>query len=72
MKDISIVIQAGGKSKRMGTDKGLLNFKSVALIEYIINQVKELSDDLIIIQIYRRKGLDNSCSIIENAHASRP
>lgn len=49
MKDISIVIQAGGKSKRMGTDKGLMNFKSVTLIEYIINQVKVLSDDLLII-----------------------
>ena len=49
MMDISIVIQAGGKSKRMGTDKGLVQFKSTTLIEYIIGQVKHLSSDLMIV-----------------------
>lgn len=49
MMDISIVIQAGGKSKRMGTDKGLVQFKSTTLIEYIIDQVKHLSTDLMIV-----------------------
>jgi molybdopterin-guanine dinucleotide biosynthesis protein A len=33
----------------MGTDKAFLEFKSKTLIEYIIDQVKVLSDDLIII-----------------------
>jgi len=47
--DISIVIQAGGKSRRMGTDKGLVQFKSTTLIEFIFDQVKHLSSDLIII-----------------------
>ena len=60
MNEISIVIQAGGKSTRMGTDKGLVKFKSSTLIEYIIEQVKKLSDNLIIIsnkqKDYRKFG----------------
>jgi len=49
VKDISVVIQAGGKSSRMGTDKAFLEFKSKTLIQFIIDQVRVLSDDLIII-----------------------
>ena len=49
MMNISIAVQAGGKSKRMGTDKGLVQFKSTTLIEFIIGQVKHLSSDLIIV-----------------------
>ncbi len=45
----TIVIQAGGKSKRMGEDKALLPFLGHPLIERIINRVSSLGDELIVI-----------------------
>ncbi len=45
----SIALQAGGDSRRMGRDKGLLPFRGLPLTEYIRRQVADLSDDLFII-----------------------
>ena len=45
----SIALQAGGASRRMGRDKGLLPFRGLPLIEFIRRQVEGLSDDLFII-----------------------
>jgi molybdopterin-guanine dinucleotide biosynthesis protein A len=49
MIDYSIVIQAGGKSTRMGRDKGLVSFGAGTLVEYILSQVEELHQDTFII-----------------------
>lgn len=49
MQDLSIVLQAGGKSTRMGQDKALVPFIGTTLIEYILRQVTDLSDDILII-----------------------
>ncbi|MEX1247734.1 MAG: molybdenum cofactor guanylyltransferase, partial [Anaerolineales bacterium] len=46
---LSIAITAGGKSARMGMDKGLIPFMGKPLVMYIIDQVSELSDDVFII-----------------------
>ena len=45
---ITIAIQAGGASTRMGTDKALLPFNGRPLIEHIIDQVKPIADEILI------------------------
>ncbi len=40
INDISGIILAGGKSSRMGEDKGLKKFNDIALIEYSIKKIK--------------------------------
>lgn len=37
-----VYILAGGRSKRMGTDKGLVSFKGKALIEHVIQAIGDL------------------------------
>ncbi len=49
MEKLSVVIQAGGNSSRMGEDKALIKFHNVTLIEYILDQVKGLGEETIII-----------------------
>ena len=45
----SVVIQAGGKSSRMGQDKALLPFLGQPLIEYVVSKFSNISDDILII-----------------------
>jgi len=49
-KDIKIVgiVLSGGKSRRMGQEKGLVKYKGKALIEYAIDSLKPLCHDLVI------------------------
>lgn len=49
MQGVSIVLQAGGKSTRMGQDKALVPFMDVTMIEYILQQIEGLGHDTIII-----------------------
>jgi molybdopterin-guanine dinucleotide biosynthesis protein A len=44
----SIVIQAGGRSQRMGENKALLSFHGETLIERIISRVKDIAEELVI------------------------
>jgi molybdopterin-guanine dinucleotide biosynthesis protein A len=46
---ITAIILAGGKSKRMKKDKGLVYFGDKMLIEHVINSVKKITDKIIII-----------------------
>ncbi|WP_430815051.1 molybdenum cofactor guanylyltransferase [Carboxylicivirga sp. RSCT41] len=48
MMNISGIILAGGLSSRMGQDKGLLEYKGRALIEYSIDALKPLCTEIII------------------------
>lgn len=48
-KNITGVILAGGKSSRMGTDKGLINFDGKLFVQYSISAVKPLVSKTIII-----------------------
>lgn len=48
-KDLTVVIQAGGRSSRMGTDKGLVPLAGKFMIEHIIEKVDRLGDDLVLV-----------------------
>lgn len=46
---ISVIILAGGKSSRMGRDKGLLPFGGKKLVEYVIAAARSLAEELLIV-----------------------
>jgi len=48
-KDITGIILAGGKSSRMGTDKGLLKLNNSTFIERIVSVLNPFVDDIIIV-----------------------
>lgn len=48
-EDIGVIILAGGKSKRFGSDKALSNFQGKPLIQTIIQVAEKITDDIIII-----------------------
>jgi molybdopterin-guanine dinucleotide biosynthesis protein A len=49
---VSIAIQAGGQSNRMGQDKGLVLLNGTPLIEHVITCLKGLADETIITTNY--------------------
>lgn len=48
-KQITGIILAGGKSSRMGSDKGFVMYKNKAFIQHIIEAIKPLVKDIIIV-----------------------
>lgn len=49
MIPLEIFVLAGGKSSRMGQDKGLVSFRGQPMISYVLSAVSELSADIRII-----------------------
>lgn len=49
MISYSVAIQAGGKSSRMGQDKGLMPFGEITLVEYIYQQISTLGEGVFIV-----------------------
>ncbi len=45
---LTVAIQAGGRSSRMGTDKGLVKLAGKPMIEHVLHKVLHLGDDLLI------------------------
>jgi molybdenum cofactor guanylyltransferase len=59
-KNMNCYILAGGKSSRMGTDKGLIQLYDKTIVEHVIRVLKPLFKDLVIVsndQAYSRFGL---------------
>ncbi|MDA3779161.1 MAG: molybdenum cofactor guanylyltransferase [Bacteroidales bacterium] len=59
------IVLAGGKSSRMGQEKGLIKYKNKTLIEYVIESITPFCDNIIISSSnkeYKKLGL----SIIED------
>jgi molybdopterin-guanine dinucleotide biosynthesis protein A len=48
-QNITAIILAGGKSTRMGSDKGLMTLNNITFIQHIIDAVKTLVDEILII-----------------------
>ena len=46
---IAAVILAGGKSSRMGKDKALLNLGKQKMIEYVLEEIRDVFKDILII-----------------------
>lgn len=46
---LSVVIQAGGRSSRMGQDKGLVSLAGRPMIEHVLTRVAGLGDETIIV-----------------------
>lgn len=59
--NLSVVIQAGGRSTRMSQDKGLTPFRGIPLTRYILQQIEGLGNETIIIsnrpESYEQFGL---------------
>ena len=49
LNNVNGYILAGGKSSRMGKDKGLINYNGIAIVEHIIGQIKPLVNKLVIV-----------------------
>ena len=45
---LTLAIQAGGKSSRMGQDKALMPFRGVPLIQYVMGHLAPLADEIIV------------------------
>ena len=64
-KEITAIILAGGKSTRMKEDKGLVHFNGKMLVEVVIDAVKKITTNIIIITstlAYKQFG----CTCIED------
>ncbi len=46
--ELTAIILAGGKSSRMGQDKGLVNYNGKSMVEYSIEACKKITSSLII------------------------
>lgn len=49
MKNVGVIILAGGKSSRMGEDKGLMALFGKSMVAYVLDQAVKISEDIIIV-----------------------
>jgi molybdopterin-guanine dinucleotide biosynthesis protein A len=68
MQMVSIVIQAGEKSSRMGRDKSFLMIRGKPLIELIIEKVSILGNDLIITSNEPSKFADFNANVVQDEY----
>lgn len=54
--DVSAIILAGGKSSRMGQDKGLMDLDGKPMIQHVIDAVKPITNDIVIVS--NQEGYD--------------
>ena len=61
---VTVVIQAGGVSSRMGEDKALRLFQGQPLITRVIERVKPLADELLIVTNHPMEYAFTGCQLI--------
>ena len=69
MEEFGVSILAGGKSSRMGEDKGLMSLFGQSMISYVIEQTKQLTSDIQIISNngnYKKFGYPVKKDLIAN------
>jgi len=49
MEPVSAIIQAGGQSRRMGTDKALIDYHGRPILAHVIDTLRQLSDDVLVV-----------------------
>lgn len=49
LNDVTIFIAAGGKSSRMGQDKGLMNLNGIPMVQHLINTVKSIDCPIVLL-----------------------
>ena len=67
--ELEVFILAGGKSRRMGTDKGIISFNGKAMVQYSIDKANQLSDRVTIISnnlAYKEFGVSVVKDIVPN------
>lgn len=55
---LSVIVLAGGRSRRLGCDKALLPWRGRTLIEYLVAYVQKLSDDVLVVTGAERRYCD--------------
>lgn len=68
---LTISIQAGGESKRMGMDKGLILFQGIPMIQRIITRLSPLADEMIIISNQPQKYGFTGLQIFQDTNPGR-
>lgn len=48
MNNTSLVVQAGGESRRMGRDKGLVHFRGQPLIQRVVERLRPLAAEILV------------------------
>ena len=71
MLEVSVAILAGGLSRRMGKDKALLPLEGRAVIEWVLDRVVTLSDDVSLITNAPEKYSHLSHRIIEDVYPGK-
>lgn len=73
MMKLTVVIQAGGESRRMGQDKGLVSFLGKTLVERVIERLSPAANELIVttnnLEGYQFLGLSLNSDPIPGAGA---
>ena len=73
MPKLTVVVQAGGESRRMRQDKGLVPFLGRTLIERVIDRVSPAADELIVttnnLDEYKFLGLPLYSDLIQGTGA---
>lgn len=63
---ISVAIQAGGESRRMGQDKALLPFLGESLLERVMKRVNLLGDEVLVTTNHPERFLDFGVPLIQD------
>ena len=71
MPEVSVAVLAGGLSRRMGRDKALLTLEGRAVIEWVLDRVASLSDDVLLITNAPEKFAHLNIRLVEDVYPGK-